>query len=192
MPVLVDREKTRAQILDLAIGIVASEGLNALTIRRIAQAAGTSRAIVSTYFDNMGDLVTATFQTVADRQASRVAHAEERGASMEECVAALLPLDAAGLLEWRVLIAFHGVAVTDPDLVPIEGARIDGAVVRFERMLCAHHGLKRPNARVRSDAKRIVNNIKGVAMDLSFHPNPDRRPAEKRRIVAEVLAGSDL
>ena len=36
MPVLVDHEKTRDRIAELACGIVAQEGLHALTMRRIA------------------------------------------------------------------------------------------------------------------------------------------------------------
>ena len=36
---------------------MAHEGLHALTMRRIAAEAGTSRAIVSTYFRDMRDLV---------------------------------------------------------------------------------------------------------------------------------------
>lgn len=190
MPVLVDHEKTRDQIAALACRIVASEGLHALTMRRLAAEAGTSRAIVSTYFRDMRDLVLATFHWVAARQVQRFEAAEAAGEGLAGCVAALLPLDDESLNDWRVTISYLGYAVADDELADIERARIDGAVVRFERILAAELGIARPNAAIHREAQRIVSAVLGVAVDFAFDPKARAQPRLRRQMVDRVLGGS--
>lgn len=187
MPVLVDHEKTRDQIAELACGIVAHEGLHALTMRRLAAEAGTSRAIVSTYFRDMRDLVLATFHWVAAQQAARFEAAEAADLGLEGCVEALLPLDADNLSNWRVTIAYLGYAVADPELAHIERQRIDGAVARFEGLLVSERGMGRGAAATRREAQRIVSALLGVAIDYSFDPSAQAQPRLKRQMIERVL-----
>jgi AcrR family transcriptional regulator len=188
MPVLVDRAKTRDQIAELAAGIVAREGLHALTMRRLATEAGTSRAIVSTYFADMRDLVLATFQWVSARQVQRIEAAEAAGLGLEGCVEALLPLDHERLADWRVTIAFLGYAVADAELAAIERHRIDGAVERFTHVLMKQGSSAKPTATDRREAKRIVSALLGVAIDHSFDPSAHAQPRLSRVMVGRVLA----
>ena len=188
MPVLVDHARTRDQIAELAAGIVAREGLHALTMRRLAAEAGTSRAIVSTYFRDMRDLVLATFHWVSARQVERIESAEAAGLGLEGCVEALLPLDQSRLDDWRVTIAFLGYAVADEEFAAIERGRIDGAVQRFERMLMREQGLNRSTATVRKEAQRIVSSLLGVAIDYSFDPSAQAQPRMRSAMVQRVLA----
>jgi len=188
MPVLVDHAKTREQIAELACGIVAREGLPALTMRRIAAEAGTSRAIVSTYFRDMRDLVLATFQWVASAQARQFEAAEAAGLGLEGCVEALLPLDEDRLNGWRVTIAYLGYAVADKELASIERQRIDGAVVRFEALLVREGHFRRASAAARREAQRIVSCLLGVAVDYSFDPTAQAQPRMRRQMVDRVLS----
>ena len=190
MPVLVDHERTRDRIAELACGIVAREGLHALTMRRIAAEAGTSRAIVSTYFRDMRDLVLATFQWTAARQVANIERAESQGLGLEGCVEALLPLDEIRLNDWRVTIAFLGYAVADEELAAIERQRIDGAVVRFEKLLMDEQGITKPTAAIRREAQRIVSCLLGVAIDYSFDPSAQAQPRMRRQMVDRVLGRS--
>jgi len=189
VPVLVDHEKTRDQIAELACAIVAREGLHSLTMRRIAAEAGTSRAIVSTYFRDMRDLVLATFQWVASQQAQQFEAAQANGLGLAGCVEALLPLDHRRLDGWRVTIAFLGYAVADEELARIERERIDSAVLRFERLLVQESGLPRPSAATRREAQRIVSCLLGVAVDYSFDPTAQAQPRMRAAMVARVLGG---
>ena len=192
MPVLVDREKTRDRIAEMACRIVAHEGLHALTMRRVAAEAGTSRAIVSTYFRDMRDLVLATFQWVSARQVTRIERAEALGLGLEGCIESLLPLDPERLDDWRVTIAYLGYAVADEELAGIERERLDGAVARFEQVLVREHGLARTSARTRREAQRIVSCLLGVAIDYSFDPSAPAQPRMRRNMIDRVLDGSRL
>lgn len=187
VPVLVDHAKTRESIAELACGIVAREGLRALTMRRVAAEAGTSRAIVSTYFRDMRDLVLATFQWVAAQQVRQFEAAEDAGVGVEGCIEALLPLDEKRLNDWRVTIAFLGFAVADEELAAIERQRLDGAVVRFERVLMREQGLSRSTASIRAEAQRIVSSLLGVAIDHSFDPRAQAQPRMRTQMVRRVL-----
>lgn len=191
MPVLVDHEKTRDHIAELACRIVASEGLHALTMRRLAAEAGASRAIVSTYFRDMRDLVLATFHWVAARQVDRFEAAQSAGGGLHECVEALLPLDEASLNEWRVTIAYIGYAVADEELADIERRRIDGAVVRFERLLVAERGMARGSVATHREAQRIVSALLGVAIDHSFDAASHAQHRARRLLVERVLGSQD-
>lgn len=187
MPILVDHAKTRESISELAAGIVAREGLPALTMRRLAAEAGTSRAIVSTYFTDMRDLMLATFEWVSVRQVKRIEQAQADGLGVQGCVESLLPLDQERLDDWRVTIAFLGYAVADEELAAIERKRLDGAVGRFERMLIEEEGLTRGSAATRHEAERIVSCLLGVAVDASFDPTTQAQPRMRRQMVARVL-----
>lgn len=187
MPVLVDHARTRDQIAELACGIVAREGLHALSMRRIAAEAGTSRAIVSTYFRDMRDLVLATFQWVAAQQVRQFEEAEAHGLGVAGCVEALLPLDQKRLDDWRVTIAYLGYAAADDELAAIERQRIDGAVVRFEKLLMREQGVSRPTAAIRREAQRIVSSLLGVAIDYAFDPRSQAQPRMRAVMVERVL-----
>ncbi len=191
MPVLVDHEKTRDRIAELACGIVAHEGLHALTMRRIATEAGTSRAIVSTYFRDMRDLVLATFQWTAAKQVTYIEAAEAQGLGLEGCIESLLPLDEERLIDWRVTIAFLGYAVADEELAAIERQRIDGAVVRFEKVLMREQGISKSNAQTKREAQRIVSCLLGVAIDYSFDPSAQAQPRMRKQMVERVLGKID-
>ena len=123
MPIQVDRESQREHVTSLAAGLVAQEGVAALTFRRVAEAAGSSTAIVSTYFTDKRDLLLSTFRAAASRTTVRFEAAIDAGGSLQDCLEAWLPLDADRLTDWRVILAFWGVAVTDPELAARRSSR---------------------------------------------------------------------
>ncbi len=71
MPARGDHGQRRQQVARIAADLVAADGLAAATRRRIAEAAGCSTTVVSHYFTDKRDLVTATYREVGDRVAAR-------------------------------------------------------------------------------------------------------------------------
>ena len=166
MPVLVDHEKTRRQIAEIAGNIVAREGVAALTSRRMAEEAGTSRSIVNTYFDNMRDLVMTTFLDATARQGERFDHGVASGLDMQGCIESLLPLDEPRLHDARITFAFLGVALSDPELYDIMAAHTSGAVDRIEGLLL-RQGREKSNE-TRRDAAHIISAVVGVSIHYCF------------------------
>ena len=130
MPIQVDREVQREHVTSLAARLVAQEGVAALTFRRVAGAAGSSTAIVSTYFTDKRDLLLSTFRAAASRTTVRFEAAIDAGGSLQDGLEAWLPLDEDRLTDWRVIIAFWGVAVTDPELTAVQDGHVSRARAR--------------------------------------------------------------
>lgn len=150
MPIQVDRDAQRAHVIDLATQLVATEGVAALTFRRVAEAAGSSTAIVSTYFSDKRDLLLSTLRAAASRTSVRFEAAAARG-DLQDALEAWLPLDDERLTDWRVIVSFWGVAVTDAELARIQDGHVGRARERVERLLRVEHAAAAPpGSRTRS------------------------------------------
>ena len=116
MPARGDHQQRRQQVARIAANLVAAGGLAAATHRRIAEAAGCSTTVVSHYFTDKRDLVTATYREVGDRVATRVEVARTSEDRLVAMLEALLPLDEDRTRDWRLLFTFLGLAATDAEL----------------------------------------------------------------------------
>jgi AcrR family transcriptional regulator len=171
MPIQVDRDGQREYVTALAARLVAREGVAGLTFRRVAEAAGSSTAIVSTYFTGKRDLLLSTFRAAASRTTVRFEAAINAGGTLQDCLEAWLPLDEDRLTDWRVIIAFWGVAVTDPELAGIQDGHVSRARARVERLLRAERGLDGDSppelARL---AQQVLALMLGIALQAVFEP----------------------
>jgi AcrR family transcriptional regulator len=205
MPIQVDRESQREHVTSLAAGLVAREGVAALTFRRVAEAAGSSTAIVSTYFTDKRDLLLSTFRAAASRTTVRFEAAIDAGGSLQDCLEAWLPLDEERLTDWRVILAFWGVAVTDPELAAVQDGHVGRARARVERLLRGERGdraergdLGERGVRGGSGswpppelAQQIVALMLGIALQAVFEPAADsssQTALPQRALLADGLA----
>ena len=192
MPIQVDRESQREHVTSLAAGLVAQEGVAALTFRRVAEAAGSSTAIVSTYFTDKRDLLLSTFRAAASRTTVRFEAAIDAGGSLQDCLEAWLPLDADRLTDWRVILAFWGVAVTDPELAAVQDGHVGRARARVERLLRAERGDSGSGSWPPPElAQQIVALMLGIALQAVFEPAVDslsQAALPQRALLADGLA----
>jgi TetR/AcrR family transcriptional regulator, transcriptional repressor of bet genes len=187
MPIQVDREGQREHVTSLAARLVAREGVSALTFRRVAEAAGSSTAIVSTYFTDKRDLLLSTFRAAASRTTVRFEAAINAGGSLLDCLEVWLPVDEDRLTDWRVILAFWGVAVTDPELAAIQDGHVGRARARVERLLRAERGDSASSWPPPELAQQIVALMLGIALQAVFEPAaPASLP--QRALLADGLA----
>jgi AcrR family transcriptional regulator len=177
MPIQVDRISQREHVTSLAARLVAQEGVTALTFRRVAETAGSSTAIVSTYFTDKRDLLLSTFRAAASRTTVRFEAAINAGGSLQDCLEAWLPLDEDRLTDWRVILAFWGVAVTDPELAAVQDGHVSRARARVEKLLRAERGDNagradsgRPPPEPERLAQQILALTLGIALQAVFEP----------------------
>ena len=192
MPIQVDREVQREHVTSLAARLVAQEGVAALTFRRVAGAAGSSTAIVSTYFTGKRDLLLSTFRAAASRTTVRFEAAINAGGSLQDCLEAWLPLDEDRLTDWRVILAFWGVAVTDPELAAVQDGHVSRARARVERLLRAERGDRTGRADSRPpglerQAQQILALTLGIALQAVFEPAASAS-LPQRALLADGLA----
>ena len=187
MPIQVDRPRQRAHVTDLAAQLVAREGVAALTFRRVAEAAGSSTAIVSTYFTDKRDLLLSTLRAAASRTTVRFEAAIAEGGDLQAGLEAWLPLDDQRLTDWRVIIAFWGVAVSDPELAEVQDGHVTRARARVEKLLRQDRRLaEKPSETVRL-AQQIVALTLGIALQAVFESAGPTARAQ-RTLLADGLA----
>ncbi|WP_020502181.1 TetR/AcrR family transcriptional regulator [Sciscionella marina] len=109
MPKIVDRDAVRRDIALALLRVLAEQGIEAVSVRTVAAAAGRSPGAVQKYFATKEELLTAAFELYCERSGDRIA-AVPRGADRAETVTALvaatLPLDEQSRLDALVLHEF--------------------------------------------------------------------------------------
>ena len=75
MPKVVDHEERRTELAAAVWRLASRDGLEAVTVRRVAEEAGWSTGAVVHYFADKEDLLLFAFSTVADRVRTRLAEA---------------------------------------------------------------------------------------------------------------------
>lgn len=190
MPRYVDHAARRDLVARVAADLAADEGLEAMTVRRVAQAAGFSTTVVSHYFADRRDLMVTTYRAAAARSSERFDAALVAGDDpLQDCLEALLPLDAERRRDWRIWFAFWAMATADPHLGAEQVERVASARGRITRVLRD----ERDVGRVRGDvdlpdaAYGLLVLVHGLGTHAVFdqeHWTPERQ----RAAVAEQLA----
>ena len=190
MPKYVDHHARRLLVTEVAAEIVAARGVEALTVRGVAAAAGFSTAVVSHYFLDKRDLLRSTFRAAANRSTARfesAAAADRR--SVLSCLEALLPLDDDSRRDWRVFVAFWGTAASDEELAMEQRDRVRSARARIEHLLAelTHAGRSAPQLRL--VARSLLTLVQGIATQAVFDPGDwtPRRQCEQLRVGVAAL-----
>jgi AcrR family transcriptional regulator len=123
----VDHDARKRELLDASLALVASEGIEAATLRRLARAADCTTGAITYYFEGRDALLVAMLRRAHQTTGARMLRAAGRGASPRDRLWAVLmealPLDPERLAEWRVWLAFWGAAAGNPALVEENLAR---------------------------------------------------------------------
>lgn len=191
MPRHVDHDARRDLVARVAADLVAEHGLEALTVRRVAQAAGHSTTVVSHYFADRRDLVRATYRAAAARSSARFdAALVDAEHPLQACLEALLPLDEERARDVRTWLAFWAMAVGDPELAAEQDARVQSARRRLVDVLAAEQarGRVRPGIDLADVAYGLLVLVHGVGTHAEFDP-AYWTPERQRRAVVADLAG---
>jgi AcrR family transcriptional regulator len=113
-------EETRQAIVERACSVVAEQGVEALTYRRVA-IDGVSPGRVQHYFPDRATLVRACFDEVQDRAMSRVQDSLGVGTPspfevVRAVLRAMIPRGPEEVRELRVMAMFETLALTEPAL----------------------------------------------------------------------------
>ena len=208
MPVFVDHDERRRQVVAVASRLIAQAGLDAVTVRDVANAADCSTAIVSHYFHNKKELLFLTYQASINRATERCEAAlGSDGMDLRAYFAEIMPLDEERLIEWKIWVAFWAKAVADPDIAAAQRdcvRRTRGNIVKVFNRLQAKGALV-ADLDVADETRRLLVLIMGMAVQVMFDPEdwpnarmhalvdgelrklyrPDRLPASLATAVAE-------
>ena len=119
MPKVVDHAQRRRELVAATWAVVAAEGIEAATVRRIADEAGCTTGRITHYFADKEEVLVAALRQVhraAGKRMLAAIGARSGLAALRAVLAEALPLDQERILEWRVWLAFWGSAATSASL----------------------------------------------------------------------------
>jgi AcrR family transcriptional regulator len=117
MPKKVDHDLRRREIIAKVWRLIADEGIDAVTTRRIAEATGFSNGLLRYYFPGKDSVITEAYRFVVEATDIRAALTSgERGlAGLRTLACEILPLDDVRRAEARVALAFWQRALNHDD-----------------------------------------------------------------------------
>lgn len=173
MPKVVDPDERRAAVVAATRSVVAAEGLDAATMRRIADEARCTTGRITHYFTDKREVLVAVLQHVHTAAAHRMiarlrdaAPAERLRCVLEEA----LPLDQARRDEWRVWLAFWGRAAGDPQLEQEQRTRYREWSALIAQLL--HLAPDDP------EVDELIATVDGIGVRATL--DPDAFPAERQ------------
>lgn len=194
MPRRVDHEQRRREVTAVAAHLVATRGRAALTVRNVAAASAWSTKVVSHYFEDMGELLHATYTTAAGHARARLdAVLAADPTDLQGFLEALLPLDAARRQDWSIWFAFWTEALTSERLGADQRERARVTTRRIADILdpLVAAGRLSAGCDVPSTADRLGALVPGIAGQAMFDPSR-WTPARQRAAVAGELAAIGL
>lgn len=123
MPRQVDHDARRRLIAEALWRVASRRGLDAVSLRHVAAAAGVSMGMVQHYFTTKDDMLQFALETIGERAAQRIgqqvaalAHASDPHALVRTVLVEMLPLDETRHLEAHVGFAFLARAAVQPGI----------------------------------------------------------------------------
>ena len=169
MPKIVDHAARRAEITEVVVRLISEGGMEAATIREIANHSGYSKGVVEHYFDGKEELISAALELVNIRYGERAEQVNNslRGlAAIRECLRITLPMTTELRSEWKVRLVFWSLAATDASLRQQQGQRFEKAVEQFAHLF--QQAVEDGEIALRETpevmGRRIVNTVSGMSV----------------------------
>lgn len=197
MPRLADHDARRRQITDAATRVVAAEGLEATTFKRVAVEAGVSIRLVQYYFGDKATLLRMTLESVIGAAAARFGSELDRlgsGHSADEALLAivreLLPADAPRRREAVVLLAFHASSLTTGEVDSEHAvAPVRALESVFVHYLGRARGLAPDHPQLASDAALLSAASTGLVQGmLAGHLTADDADRQAQRLIGLLVS----
>jgi TetR/AcrR family transcriptional repressor of bet genes len=188
MPKVVDHDQRRAELVAAAWTVIAYEGIEAATIRRIAEVAGCTTGRVTHYFDARNEILVAALRRVhyaAGRRMLDHLQTKQGSDSLRAVLLDALPLDSQRALEWRVWLAFWGRASTDTALVEEQQHRYAEWRRLLQTIIAATAGKQATPEQVRLLVDLVAGTIDGLGIQAVLEPS--RFPAQHLAAAVDAL-----
>jgi AcrR family transcriptional regulator len=197
MPKIVDHDQRRQEVLAATWRVIARVGLDATTVRRIADEAGHSVGVLTHYFTDKEDILSSAHLLAFARARARIVEATRGQSSLEALRLAMLealPLDDERLLEAHVDVSFLGHTVGNAHLRQIRSKSNASSRAMWGRFVT--QAQDSGEVRRDEDAGFIVDEIQALIESLSIQAiidpgrmTPEHQVALVSRFLARVAVG---
>ena len=168
----------RARLVEATLSCMADYGYQGTTVRRIAERAQVTAGLVRHHFDGKDALLVATYSHINQAALARMAGATDTpngdiDGALEAAIRAFFPETLRDPRQMRIMVAFWGMVLTNPEIAEIQKATYAAFQAHFVALIERHLGPRR-------DAEEIANGIIAIADGLWLECclNPERMPPE--------------
>ena len=192
MPKIVDHAERRREVLDATWRVIASQGLEAATTRRIAEEAGYSIGVLTHYFVDKEDILVSAHQLAFAQARDRIlrATADRNGLeALRRAILEALPLDDERHLEAQVDVSFLGQTVANEHFREIRSASHAGSRKLWRGFL--EQAQRAAEISADQDTELLVDEVLTLVEGLSTQAiiDPERMtPAHQVVLVDRLLA----
>ncbi|MBP1994910.1 TetR/AcrR family transcriptional regulator [Paenibacillus eucommiae] len=192
MPKIVDHNQRREQIAEAVWRIIRRDGLEAVSVRSVANEAGISLGSLRHYFDTQSELLAFSMRLMSERVNYRIKNLPFSGDPRHDIglvISELLPLNGETLAESEVWLAFMGKTITDETLRTLGREVHDELYAGFRSVidLLIQKKMTKEGIDAEYEAKRLHALVDGLVV---HHVNfPERVP--KDDLMRIVLAHLD-
>src|SRR5262252_1179297 len=117
MPRVVDAEVRRSEIAAAVLQVLARDGVEAVTMRGVANELGCTTGLLTHWVDSRAALIRLALAAIVQRQTDRaIACLGDGVESVLQALEQFLPLDEERREEARIWLGFWALAVHDPEL----------------------------------------------------------------------------
>lgn len=160
----IDHEKRRADIASITIDLVAREGIEAASVRRIAAEAGFSTSAVTHYFADKQELIVWAFTMLSGQGETYFDEASAR--DPDDVIAPLMtlvPWCPVNVRRWKAYLAFWDQGARDAELATLLRQSTYEGIAFLRRLIAAHM----QGAVDTESAARLLNAlIQGIALQM--------------------------
>jgi AcrR family transcriptional regulator len=182
MPKIVDHESRRREIAVAVWRAVGRVGLDAVTVREIADEAGYSTGMLVHYFADKDEMLLHSLRVSVELAAERFERVDRVDSlrALRDGLAGCLPLDAARRDEWRVWLAFWGRASVDETLAAEQRGWYERwrGLARALVLACQEEGTLPAGLDAAREADALVALVDGIGLQATLEP--ERLTAERQ------------
>lgn len=173
MPRVVDHEQRRRELAAAAFALARRGGLAAVSVRAVAQEAGTTPSALRHYFPSQPELLRQVMGHVVQSAGDRVRAVPRTGRPVDVATAQLLellPLDDERAAEADVWLAFSAAALTEPGLRALRTASDAALEGLCARVVLSLRAQEEPDDGARAAAAHLWALLDGLALHLRLAP----------------------
>ena len=187
MPRVADAKLRRAEIVTAAMSLVAAEGPEALSMRKIANHAGCTIGLLNHWFSNKDDLIEAILDTASSAAVSRAKIAlAQPEVTLEDIAFEFLPLDATRREELRIWLVFWALSISRPALRKSYAKRV--SIMREELYIeIERRGIV--SKCITEFVDTLMTTLDGISVNALV--DPDYWTADRQRKVIRWLLDTD-
>jgi AcrR family transcriptional regulator len=188
---MVGRTGTRSVIDEAAVQLIADDGLDAATVRKVAARAGVSPGRVQHHYPTKQAMLLAAMARVETTFRQRLpGRTDDPVTALRALSRQILPLDADRTIESRVWLAFVARAAVDPAVAAVHAAswqQLEDAMAQLLATAAGHSG---PDSDDRDRAAILLAGLDGLA--ATAVSDPRRLSTARIEALADRMVGQAL